>query len=40
LLALAASSTLIAPFCPPTERMTFWPRECRVAISLVNCCWV
>jgi hypothetical protein len=40
LLALVASSTLIVPFCPPTDRMTFCPRECSVWMSLMNCCWV
>ena len=39
-LALAASSTLIVPFWPPTDRMTFWPRAWSVAMSLMNCCWV
>ena len=40
LAALAGSSTLIVPFCPPTDRMTFCPRACSVAMSLVNCCCV
>ena len=30
------SLTLMVPFCPPTEMITFFPCACRVAISLVN----
>jgi hypothetical protein len=38
--ALAASLTLTVPFCPPTDRMTFWPRACSVLMSAMNWAWV
>jgi len=36
LFADVESLTLIVPFWPPTEMITFWPRECTVATSLVK----
>ena len=35
-VAEAELLTEIEPFWPPTERITFWPRECSVAMSALN----
>ena len=35
--ALAESLTEIEPFWPPTDSTTFWPRECAVTMSALNC---